>query len=264
MSPCEKRVFFSVYVPEQFDVYRDRNEEMKSCLPASLRLLTISSLCVCLTMLASTGGATSQPTQSPPIYQGAYWALQVHGGYTTGPDTQQGDSGGPSVGVSVRLASIVSLADVQLTVLGSSLNVSDQGSDVDVLRLSIGAEAHLHPFFLLTLNDSYWETWLAGIYLSIGGDLDLTQIGDASLEPDAGWHVGLGTDIPLTSLNDGTSFWMGLGVRFKFLDVESSGSDIDFDETTLVLTFGYRNHDINFTRWPRPPEFYDDTKGSRE
>ena len=215
-------------------------------------------------MLASAGRATPQPTQSPPIYQGAYWSLQAHGGYTAGPNSQEGDSVGPSIGVSVRLASIVSLADVQFTVLGSSYTLNNQGSSADVVRLSIGAEAHLHPFFLLTLNDSYWETWLAGIYLSIGGDLDLTQIGDASLEPDAGWHVGLGSDIPLTSLHDGTSLWMGLGVRFKFLDVESSATEIDFNETTLVLTFGYRNHDINFTRWPRPPEFYDDTKGSRE
>ena len=236
----------------------------------SIRLskLTLVRVMSCLLLFGAAiaqGHAAEQSDPAPPGYQGAYWAIQGHLGTTTGLSSETGIEGGPSFGLSLRLASIVSIADVQLTVLGSTYAATLDGSRQDVLRMSLGTEAHLHPFFLLTLNDSYVETWLAGIYLSLGVDLDLTGIGNAPVEPDFGWHVGAGTDIPLTSLANGSSLWLGLGLRLKFLEIQTpSGSDVSFDETTIVLTFGYRDHDINFMRLPRPTELYESIQGEGE
>ena len=225
---------------------------------ARAQRLFLSSICFCLLVGTSHAATEPEQTKNTTHYQGAYWSLQGHAGYTMGLEPDQSLEAGPTLGLSLRLASIISLADIQLSALGSSYQATFNTGDEDVLRLSLGLQAHLHPFFLLTLNDSYWETWLAGIYISLGADLDLTRIGEASIEPDFGWHVGLGTDLPLTSLENESSFWLGLGLRLKFLDVRSpAGNEINFNETTIYLTVGYRDHDINFVRLPRPTEFYE-------
>jgi len=154
---------------------------------------------------------------------------------------------------------------VQLSSLASTYQAKVGDADQDILRISTGAEVHLHPFFLMTLRNTLLWNWLAGIYASIGADLDLTQIGDAAIEPDFGWHVGLGMDIPITSPEIESSLWLGLAYRIKFLDVLGpSGEERDFNEHTIVITIGYRNNDINFMRMPRPSEFYESIKKDGE
>jgi len=186
-------------------------------------------------------------------------------GYTAGLTEEQNVNGGPTFGLSLRLASVLSLADIQVTALASTYQAKVGDVDLDILRISTGAEVHLHPFFLMTLRNTLIWNWLAGIYASVGADLDLTQIGEGAIEPDFGWHTGVGMDIPLTPPEVGSSLWLGLAYRIKFLEVLGPGDEeTNFNEHTIVLTIGYRDNDINFMRMPRPTELYESIKKDGE
>jgi hypothetical protein len=156
------------------------------------------------------------------------------------------------------LASILSLADVQISFVGSRYRAELEQGSFDVTRFSVGGEIHLHPLFLFTIRNTRVWYWLAGIYGSVGMDLDITQFEDEGTELDFGWHIGAGMDVPLTDPDAGSSLWLGLAYRLKFLEIlDPHGIAADFDEHMLLLTIGYRNHDVDFMRWPRPSEFYE-------
>jgi hypothetical protein len=220
------------------------------------RVILCASL-VSLGLLSSPrASAKVDLSQDSSAYQGSYWSVQGHLGLTTGFEDGHVESPGPSLGLSLRLASVLSLADFQVSALGSNYSTAWQGTSIGVTRVSVGGEAHIHPFFLLTLQNSYLGNWLAGIYGSIGADLDLTVLDELPMEADFGWHVGLGMDFPLTDPNNGTSTWLGVAYRIKFLEVMGpAGEETDFGEHTIVFTIGYRDNDINFMRLPIPSEF---------
>lgn len=218
---------------------------------------------------ATPARADGASPEGPLLYQGAYWGVQVHSGLVLRLDAGEDDGPGLAFGASARLASILSIADFQLTLLGSSYTAATPGRGgsgsvgpagrVDVSRLSVGVEGHFHPLFMTVLkNDTFWY-WLAGLYGSLGADLDVTGLeGDGvdRSEVDFGWHIGGGSDFPLTDPNKGWGIWVGVSYRLKFLRVDSGISGFrNFDEHTFMLTFAYRNNDIFFFRAPRPPEF---------
>jgi hypothetical protein len=223
--------------------------------PASRTILCASLISLAL-LVSPEARSKVDVSQDSSAYQGSYWSVQGHLGVTTGFEDGHVESPGPSLGLSLRLASVLSLADFQLSALGSTYTAALGESPMGVTRISVGVEAHLHPFFLLTLRNSLLWNWIAGIYGSIGADLDLTVIDKLPVETDLGWHVGLGMDIPLTNPNEGTSAWLGVAYRIKFLEVRGpTGVETDFGEHTFLFTIGYRDNDINFMRLPIPTEF---------
>lgn len=169
------------------------------------------------------------------------------------------------VALSTRIASIMSVADIQLTIQGSMYDVGVNGGDVAIKRLSTGVEARLHPLFMRHLESDNFHLWLAGLYGSLGVDLDITAVNaDALLgqrdidrvEFDVGWHLGAGMDYPLTNVHEGWSLWIGVGYKLRFLSVNTGLKDLtNFNEHTFVITLGYRNNDIFFGRVPQPSEF---------
>ena len=212
---------------------------------------------VCCASLAF-GGIARADASTNPRYQGSHWSMEAHGGFATALGSDALLSGGPTFGLSLRIASVLSLADVQLDILGSVQRRKSAKASETVDRGSAGLSARLHPFFLLTLNDSMWETLLAGIYLEIGSSLELTAFQGGSIETDLGWRLGFGIDIPLTSLEGESSVWLGFGFRATFFDLKPpSGHAVPVDAAAILVSVGYRNHDINFTNWPRPSEFSD-------
>jgi hypothetical protein len=208
---------------------------------------------------ADDGPGPESPSEDEPArYQGSYWALQAKVGFAYRLNAGKGELPGPAVGASVRVATFLSLLDVELGVLASTYEaIAPEGAGrLRVQRLSLGGEAHLHPLLTTILKNSTLWYILAGIYGSIGIDLDLTFEPNADgPSVDFGWHVGGGLDIPLGDPNGGWGLWLGVNYRLRFLDASTSISDLtEFDEHVVLLTLGYRNNDLNFFRAPRPPE----------
>ena len=201
----------------------------------------------------------SQPKAQPHPYQGAFWGLGVHTGLVYRLNARSGDLPGPTVALSARIASILSLADFQLTAQGSTYTAtSSLGEPVDVRRLSVGVQAHLHPLFLQHLENSNFWFWAAGIYVSLGMSIEVTEFASdpaAKVEIDPGWTLGAGMDYPLTDVHAGWSLWLGVAYHVRFLGVSSGISGLgNFNEHNVLVTLGYRNNDVFLFRAPRPTE----------
>ena len=204
--------------------------------------------------------ATAGPPKKTPSanthYQGAFWSVQAQVGIVAGGGAS---STGPALGASFRIASILSLADVELGVLAARYALPDAGTDLEVERMSIGLTAHVHPLFLLMLRNTRFWYWVAGLHISLGVDLELTGTGrgsEADLQVDAGWRLGAGTDIPLTDPKRGWSLWLSVDYRYRFLTVESPHTArTNFNEHVVLFTLGYRNNNIFGVRVPIPTEF---------
>lgn len=215
------------------------------------------------------GGSLGSPADDPPaLYQGAFWAVQLHAGVVWRQDGGPGERPAPILGLSARIATLMSLLDVQLTWLTAAWEATaDDHPPTHVRRHSVGLALHLHPFFMRHLGNDNLAFWLGGIYLSLGGDLDLTGLdgpGLDRLEPGFGFHIGAGTDIPLGDVVDGWGIWLGLSYRLKFLGAHSDAPGLgDFDEHALLITLAYRNNDIGFARFPKPQELDDSEPAPR-
>jgi hypothetical protein len=202
---------------------------------------------------------------APPAhkYQGAYWGLQLHLGLVHRLAARADDLPGPMVGVSARIASILSIADFQLNLQGSMYTAHTAAADeVAVKRLTVELEGHFHPMFMQHLQNTdywFWVAGVAGIYGSAGVALEITDLdgaGQSRTELDAGWHLGAGMDYPLTDVHAGWSLWLGVAYKLRFLSVDTGiGGLGNFSEHTVVITLGYRNNDIFFGRLPKPSEF---------
>jgi len=203
-------------------------------------------------------GAEPSGGAAPALYQGAFWGLQVHGGTLWRVQAGQGEAPGPVVGISGRVATLLSLVDLQLSFLAGRYGAVDAGGEgVDVGRYSVGVQAHLHPFFVTHLRNTGFWYWWASIHLSVGADFDIIEVGRADAR-GLGFHIGLGSDIPLGNVSEGWGLWLGVGYRLKFLRPGSLGPGLDnFDEHAFLLTLAYRNNDITFARFPKPAELHD-------
>ena len=222
----------------------------------------VPALCLVAALVTTSparadGGDTGPP---PYRYQGTYWALQAHTGVVARFDPLPRETPGPLYGASIRLASFLSLLDVQAGFLGSAYSTSAlDGATVGVSRWSVGVEGHFHPLMITILrNNTFWY-WVAGIYLAGGIDLDITQLDPRGhtgrTEFDVGWHLGGGSDFPLTDPNEGWGLWLGVQYKLRLLQVASADLGLGaFHEHAFLLTIGYRNNDVFFFRGPRPDE----------
>lgn len=224
----------------------------------------LTAICVAaifaVTATGAAGLARAEAHPDPKMrFQGAFWGLQMHTGLVSRLAANAGESPGPTLGLSARLAGYMSILDLQLSVIGSMYDArSTAGEATDVKRLSLGLETHLHPMFMEVLRGTTLARTIGSLYVAIGADLDLTALDGAGLdttEARFGWHIGGGFDVPLTDPDRGWSLWLGFAYRLKFLSVPTGVAGLqDFDEHTFLVSFAYRNNDIFFARLPRPPE----------
>lgn len=219
---------------------------------------------VALLLSGPAGAATDGAADKTP-YQGAFWALQGEASMTLRRAAGEGESPGLSGGLSLRLATVLSLADIQVSLLGGSQALAWGTGGHTLDRGSLEVEARLHPLFLWTLRNTRLGFGVSGFYVSTGLGMEVTSWRDAGTEVDVSWHVGTGLDVPLTDPQEGASLWLGMGYRMKFLAVDGpQGHPLDLDAHTIVITLGYRDNDIGFMRWPRPTEFFDPVHGDGE
>ena len=207
-------------------------------------------------LLLSSAQSLAEESEDRHAYQGAYWGLQAHTGLIIPETHAEGSTPGLSYGVSTRLALFASLLDLQLKAsAGHYTLATPEGALTPVDRLSIGVENHAHPFLVLIIQKRPMQQWLAGLYLSLGLDLDLTHRRDTSE-----WFVnpalkmGLGSEYPLSEPDKGWSLWLGVNYHYK-LSFGVAPELGDLNEHMIEFTFGYRNNDIFFMRAPRFDEF---------
>ncbi len=219
------------------------------------------TLCVLAIALAPTlarGSTEGTATEGGPRYNGGFWGLQLHLGVTSRVDADLGEGIGPVLGVSGRIATLMSLVDVQV---GVRAGTYDGPEGASVSRWSATAELHAHPMFLRHLYGSNRWYWLAGLHVSFGAGLEVVGVTAPGIDetlPGFGWQIGAGTDIPVGEVDDGWGLWLGVDYTLKFLAVHSAAPRLDdFDEHVLVFTLAYRNNDIGFAQVPRPPELDD-------
>jgi len=223
-----------------------------------------------LVALSALGTASLAPTparaaeiepaaeEEPPAqYFGAFWGLQLHTGLLLRADGGPDEGPGPLIGVSGRLATLLSLLDAELSFLTGRYTARDgDGAGVDVARYSVALAVHLHPFFIAHLQNDNFNFWRGALYLAIGAGVEVISAdapGIDELHAAFGWHLGAGTDIPLGDVKNGWGLWLGVSYRYGFLGADSGVPGLgDFDEHTILLTLGYRNNDIGFARFPRP------------
>ena len=220
---------------------------------------------------ASASAAAPAPApHRPPRYQGAFFAAQAHAGLAMRLKPGDGEWPGPVVGLSGRVASVVSLADVLLGIYGTRLRPTSSrqgtapGPRPTLLRLTLTAEARLHPLFTQILQGTPLDLWLSGLYLSLGLDLDVSWLTASERSAHGvavGGHVGVGMSWPLTNPDDGASLWLGLGYQVALKHTPSALRRLaplgDLDEHALILTLGWRDNRISSFYVPRPTELDD-------
>ncbi len=202
-----------------------------------------------------------EPAQRKP-YFGGYWGLQAHTGLVVRADAAEGDTPGPALGVSARLASILSLADVQARLLASTYDATaSDGRVAAVTRLSVGPEIKGHPLFIVLLRGDWLALLLSSFYVSGGADLDVVSVdadGAGRTRVGLGLHLGAGLDLPLTDRHRPQGLWLGAAYQLKLLTLDTGVPGVsDFTEHTALLTLGWRWHDLSWARVPRPGELQD-------
>ncbi|TNF27088.1 MAG: hypothetical protein EP329_20155 [Deltaproteobacteria bacterium] len=219
-------------------------------------LATISAA-VLLALGAGRQAHAAADEDDASLYFGAFWGVAVHTGLVLRADGGPDEAPGPLLGVSARLATLLSLLDAELSLRTARYGARDRaGSEVDVARYSVALDVHLHPLFMAHLQNDNFAFWRGALYVSIGAGLEVLSSdapGIDELHAAFGWHLGAGTDIPLGDVTHGWGLWLGLSYRYGFLGADSGVPGLgDFDEHTVLVSLGYRNNDIRFARFPRP------------
>lgn len=205
--------------------------------------------------------ALAAPPDPPEIrYNGAFVGVGVFGGASILQDQRWESPVGGVVGVYGRLASVLSLIDVQLEYAWSRNDAKASGNvptDLRFDRHGLAMSVNLHPMFLSVLGNDWASFALAAAYAQIGLSTEFTSFG-SDVEPQRdrddvafSLHVGAGIDVPLGDASGASAFWLGLSWRWKFVYLDPpqlSGVDQPNETNThsVVLAFSYRYQSLNF------------------
>lgn len=176
-------------------------------------------------LLVALAAPPAEPEPAGEPYTGAFRAVQLG----AGPVIADGVGLGFSVGV--RASSVIHLADLELEYRLTSL--PDEGLTQHQLALA----GQLHPLFLFLLTNNRWGATLASLFVRLAIGPTYTSVGHRE-EFEVAWDWGVGLDVPLTSPDDGTSFWLG-GLFTRSCVI---GED-PFEQGTssfVLLRLGYR------------------------
>lgn len=201
--------------------------------------------------------AAEDPPPSHGDYFGAFVALELRGG----PAWRASDDDGayPDLGVGVRVATLVSLVDLELGVDTAGLTRRDH----TLRRTSIVGLLRLHPLFIRLLQGDTLSLLMASIHLAFGPALEVLSV-DGPRQDDThaafGFHVGAGAELPLTDTAARPwSIWLGLAWRMTITGFGDAPPGLrDMDQHALFLSLSLRLHGVDFMRFPRPPELRDD------
>lgn len=198
----------------------------------------------------------------PPLqYNGAFVGAGLLGGVSILQDRRWDEPVGWTVGAYGRIASVLSLVDVQLEYHAAGHDiVSGPGAPADLTleRHTVVTSFNLHPLFLSVLGNNWWSFALSGIYAQAGLSVEFSKYRTDAVDwrrSDTAFslHIGAGVDVPLGDANGQGAFWMGAMWRWKFVymdpKLELAGESPDELNThALMVTVSYRYNDLSFGR----------------
>ncbi len=241
---------------------------MSPCRATGASFHVLGALAVLLAFGAGSALAHEGDEDEPHhdhSYQGAYWAPEVALGFRYRLHAADADSPSPLVAIGGRVATLMSLIDVRAEAAWSGYStLRPTGQRLAVSRWSIGPAIRLHPLFVSHLKTSFFDRLKAGLYLEVGISLEYA----AASVPDAmsqngqrwgfGWQLGAGLDLPLTSVDETWSLWVGATYRLRFAGLDTRRDELrNFDAHEALVSLSLRFHDINFARVPKPGELHD-------
>ena len=206
--------------------------------------------------LRAAAAPENDPTHGD--YMGAFWGLELRGGIALrGADDELTPIG--AMGVGVRIATLVSLVDFEL----ATETMGFSRGDYDLRATSIAGELRLHPLFIRLLQGNTASLVLASIHLALGAGLEVLSTDGPAQDATHyafGFRWGLGAEVPLTRPSAASwSLWLGLGWRMTITGFGGAPPGLrDLDRHAVWLSLSLRFHDIDFMRFPRPPELRDD------
>lgn len=219
-------------------------------------------------LAASARAAPGDPAPPDPThgdYFGAFWGIELRGGLAlrTADDPVATI---PDLGVGLRVATLVSLIDLELGVETAGLTRAGH----TIRRTSIAGELRLHPLFIRFLQGDLASQIMGSIHLALGLGLEVMATAPDDDAPPAapdddtrlalGIRLGLGVEAPLTDTARAPwSLWLGLAWRMTITCFSGAPAGLGpWDQHALWLSLSLRFHDITFARIPRPPELRDD------
>ncbi|MFO0748900.1 MAG: hypothetical protein U1F43_25025 [Myxococcota bacterium] len=236
-------------------------------------------LCLALAAMAGASAAARaeapEPAGAPDASEaprspwfGAFWGIELRGGVASrAADATLRPI--PDLGLGLRVATLMSLVDAELGVdtlamtrRGGPVGTGGARAEHDLRLTSIGLELRLHPMFIRYLEGGTLANVMASIHLALGGALELLSVAGPAQDATQlgfGLRFGLGFEVPLTRPSAAPwSLWLGVSWRMTvagFSDAPSSLRDMDRQVAWLSLSFKW--HDIDFARFPHPPELRD-------
>ena len=213
----------------------------------------LSTLAIALTLAA--------PPSEPELrYNGAFVGVGVFGGASILQDEGWDSPVGGVTGVYGRLASVLSLVDVQIEYAWSRNGANVRGRELTDLRFErhgLGMSVNLHPMFLSVLGGDWASYALSAAYAQIGLSTEFTSFrSDSEPQRDQddtafSLHFGAGIDVPLGDASGASAFWLGLSWRWKFVYLDpprfSTGDQPNETNThSVVLAFSYRYQSLHF------------------
>ena len=164
--------------------------------------------------------STTEYRPYSPNWTGASTGFGIMGGFTRpyGPAFDVKTNNGYQLGVFAQTSTILNIVDVIGAVTWSSADVTLGGEEADLTRWEISASATLHPGLFFLLAGSTLDRIISSFYLMAGGHMTHQRtVGDTidSKFFRPGWHLGMGIDFNLDSVNNGKAAWIGVQYRWN-------------------------------------------------
>jgi len=181
-------------------------------------------------LLATSSVATAQ--EEPPndpgdyaeSYSGLFWGFAAVAGPTLIANDSFEDTTGLAYGARFRTSFVLQLLDLHLTYLHAESEPVSNGTSYSIASDAVSVSFAVHPFFLLMFNSPPTNYLFGSMYFMGGASFEFTNYSweDDQLEEagEIAWHLGLGSDYPLTNPNVGHGLWLGVQWRVTFVPTE--------------------------------------------
>lgn len=196
-----------------------------------------------------------------PNWTGAFVGFGAEvGGTSFGGDPIDGRSFAPSASVFVQGSTVNHIGDVMLDWHMAWPSVEFEGLDdpVAMRRMGTSLTFGLHPLFLSIIGGDTLSYIVADFAVLIGPTLEWSRVdtpNGATSWRSLGWHIGASMNLPLDSVHDGGSSWLGLVYRYRNVAGDPSDRRVDrqhLREHTIALRFTLRRNGNVTTGFPGP------------
>lgn len=200
--------------------------------------------------LLPTNRVPPPPPKRDQRFSGAYLGIEALSGITIRGNRRFSKGVGYLVGVRGRLATLLQVASVDLSYIHSGYKLGYQQQEIRVWRHSLGSSVYLHPLFIFLLRGNWFSTVMASSYLCVGVAFEVSSLrsdglGVRGTHYDWSWSFGAGVDLPLDSIDDGASFWLGVAYRHNRLFFHTGIDNItNMTEHWLMINLSYRINGI--------------------